>query len=149
MMRPRNEADILKVTGSTRGGLALEATQTVSFCERERVLTFRFTLTALLIGFSAVSSASLADEINYDDPNLARTNHFVSEATSACLRYNSSPENFEKCLSAYSLENRDQETVVVAQGPAKPAKKAGKPAKSTGMIKPGGQTDFSSESPAR
>jgi hypothetical protein len=104
-----------------------------------------------MIGVFALSSASLAEEINYDDPNMARTNHFVSEATSACLRYHSNPENFEKCVSAYAVENHDQDSVVVAQVPHKAtSKKAAKAAKSS---KPAnsdaarGETSFASESP--
>jgi hypothetical protein len=111
-------------------------------------LKFRITLAALIIGVFALPSASLAEEINYDDPNMARTNHFVSEATSACLRYHANPENFEKCVSAYAVENHHRESVVVAQVPPKAASK--KAAKSSKPAKSGaarGETSFASESP--
>jgi hypothetical protein len=45
---------------------------------------------------------SSQNEVNYDDPNLAHSNGFVTEATSSCLKHTSNPENFERCIAAYS-----------------------------------------------
>ena len=69
-------------------------------------------LSVLILAVLAVVPAHA--QVNYDDPNMAHTGGFVTEATNACVRNAGDPRQFERCMIEYASTSQPDPDQTVA-----------------------------------